>query len=500
MADVKGKNNFSKMPQLNGVDIIPPAGTTGQVLAKASATNYNLEWVDAGTGGGNGGTPASPNNAIQYNNDGVFGATADLMINEVARRLVIRGIDETNIANIGGDTLVTSGDTLAALYVEVNSGGTEIDGMVTYFNRTSSAPNIGGIIKYAYDGATPYIGIVDEDDDPPYINFDTIGTGSITAPQFRNTFGTAGAVASARLGFSWKENDKEVARLDSGSLSLYGDSSQLVIQNESSAQYSRSSFILENIVAGTGGVDRRLFLLEKNGAGATGESTVIFRREDGPDYLDYIRILGTDNNISFNANRTAPAPSYGDVRIENGEFVIANGQLQQETGDPQIGDVLTAENTFGRAEWRPRLEIVKVSNTNITQNINTTSYAVVPLCGTTVFNNASSLYTVNSTTNQITVSVTGWYKVTYAMYVYSTGPRNVVDMRVHINGVATGSIQNAYIRNASADSYGSMYCEELIQIDSGKTVDVRSKRNSSNSTATTLPIAGTSFLSIERVQ
>lgn len=499
MANVKGKNNFSVMPQLNDVDIIPPAGTTGQVLAKATAGNYDLEWVDNGTTN-SGGTPASPNNAFQYNNDGVFGATADFLINETDRQLVIRGAAENNMVNIGGDTLVASGDSKAALYVEIDSSGSDIDGMVTYFNRTSSAPNIGGIIKYAYDGARPYIAIVDEDDDPPFITFDTVGTGTLAAPEYVNSFGSAGPIAGISDGFSWKQNGVEVAQLVSGVLNLRGESSNIAIQNTSTAQYSRASFILENITAGTGGVDRRLFLLEKNSAGAAGESTVIFRREDGNEYLDYIRILGTDNNISFNANRTTSSPTYGDVRVENGEFVIANGQLQQETGNPQIGDVLTAENTFGRAEWRPRLEIVKCNNSNTTQNLNLVSYTNVPLCGTTIYNNSTSLYTVNATTNQITVQETGWYKVAYAVYIYSTGSRNLVNFQVHIDGVATGSIQNSYIRNGTGDSHGSIHCEELFEIQTGDVIDVRAIRNSNNSTATVLASAGTSFISIERVQ
>jgi hypothetical protein len=29
---------------------VPPAGTSGQVLAKASGTNYDLTWIDAGGG------------------------------------------------------------------------------------------------------------------------------------------------------------------------------------------------------------------------------------------------------------------------------------------------------------------------------------------------------------------------------------------------------------------------------------------------------------------
>jgi len=32
---------------------VPVGGTTGQVLAKVNATNYNTQWVNSGTGGEN---------------------------------------------------------------------------------------------------------------------------------------------------------------------------------------------------------------------------------------------------------------------------------------------------------------------------------------------------------------------------------------------------------------------------------------------------------------
>ena len=166
---------------------------------------------------------ANPDTALQFNNNGIFGATADLTVDTTNRRLNIRGAAETNMVNIGGNTLIESGSSNAALYVEIDSSGSNIDGMVTYFNRDAGAGTAtGGWIKYAYDGATPYIGIVDGDDDSPYISFDTVGTGSEAAPQLRNRFGGIGANANGDLGFSWKENNTEVATLQAGVMNVIG--------------------------------------------------------------------------------------------------------------------------------------------------------------------------------------------------------------------------------------------------------------------------------------
>jgi hypothetical protein len=500
MANVKGKDNYTNMPQLNGVEIIPPAGTLGQVLAKASVTDYDLEWIDqSGTGGG---TPSAPVGSLQFNTAGTFDGSADMIRNDADRTLEIRGVDATNMVNIGGDTLLQSGTTTAPLYVEVVSDGGEVDGLTTFFNRTNVGISASAWISYAYDGATPYIKMVDEDDDPPYISFQTVGTGTPTAPQFESSFGSFGPLGDAALGFSWKQANVEIATLQTGFFTLTGNTGTGVdMINTSADQFSRSVIGMTNTVAGVGGVDRRLWLLEKDDIGAVGESTLTLRRENGFEFLDYLRIEGANNNISLNAIRTTGAPAYGDVRVENGNLVIATGQLQQEAGTPSVGNVLTAENTSGLAAWRPRLEIVKATNTNTTSNFNTTIYTIIPLCGTLVFNNGvSGLYTVDTVTHRITVAETGWYKVSYGMYIQSPGARNSLNVQVHINGLPVGTIQSTYIRINNDHFNDSAHGDELFPITAGQQVDVRSVRNSTNGSPTTLGSSGTSFLSLERVE
>ena len=55
MANVKGKDNFEKMPQVDGTDIIPSGGSADQVLTKDSGTDYDYSWQDAQGGGGSSG-------------------------------------------------------------------------------------------------------------------------------------------------------------------------------------------------------------------------------------------------------------------------------------------------------------------------------------------------------------------------------------------------------------------------------------------------------------
>ena len=46
---------LSDLPPIREIQgLLPPAGTTGQILAKKSNTNYDTEWVDAPSGGGSG--------------------------------------------------------------------------------------------------------------------------------------------------------------------------------------------------------------------------------------------------------------------------------------------------------------------------------------------------------------------------------------------------------------------------------------------------------------
>ena len=50
MASVKGKDNYDKMPQVDGTDIIPSGGSSGQILKKDSGTDYDYSWANESGG------------------------------------------------------------------------------------------------------------------------------------------------------------------------------------------------------------------------------------------------------------------------------------------------------------------------------------------------------------------------------------------------------------------------------------------------------------------
>ncbi len=212
MADVKGKDNYEIMPQIDGVDIVPSGGTINQVLTKDSGTSYDYSWQDA-TGGG---TPGGDNRDIQFNNSGSFGGSSNFEYNSTTQRVSIQGIAETTALSINETASSPELNGGATLYIEVNTPGAGVEGMRTYFDRQS--PGINGWITYFYDGNTPNLRIIDEDDDPPYVAFQTIGSGSFDSPQFDNRFLSRGGVANVTTGFSWEVNGSEIMTADSDHL------------------------------------------------------------------------------------------------------------------------------------------------------------------------------------------------------------------------------------------------------------------------------------------
>jgi hypothetical protein len=62
--------------------------------------------------------------------------------------------------------------------------------------------------------------LVDEDDDPPYVSFQTIGTGDFANPQYESSFGARGSTANRTTGFAWylgnsSNGGTEIMALDS---------------------------------------------------------------------------------------------------------------------------------------------------------------------------------------------------------------------------------------------------------------------------------------------
>ena len=105
----------------DGVGVIT-GGTTGQVLAKASNTDYDTEWVDQ-TGGG--GTPGGSDTQVQFNDGGAFGGDPGLTYDKTTDKLTV-----------GGDLELENGGTFT----------TTLQTVTPTANRTVSIPDATGTI------------------------------------------------------------------------------------------------------------------------------------------------------------------------------------------------------------------------------------------------------------------------------------------------------------------------------------------------------------------
>lgn len=196
-------------------------GTANQVLGvNAGATALEYKTLAAGanititpTAGvltiaatGGSGTPGGATTNVQFNNAGAFGGTSNF--NYVAGtnpQVNILGTSATTQLVIGSNTPtstnVTTGSNNSTVFIQVD-GNASSEGLRVYFKRSTAG--ISGWITYDYDQNAPNIRLTDEDDDPPYIQFNTIGTGTYLLPQFTSLFGARGPVAGRTTGFEWK--------------------------------------------------------------------------------------------------------------------------------------------------------------------------------------------------------------------------------------------------------------------------------------------------------
>jgi hypothetical protein len=136
-------------------------GTTGQVLAKVSATDFDTNWVTPAIG------VAGSNRQIQFNNAGVLAGSADLTFDDPTNTLLIGGTtSQSNIASYGilviqpyavttgtayGKTLIVAGGPSL-----VNQGGQVRLTGGSYGNSSSTVAKTGGAVNIV--GGTSWMG------------------------------------------------------------------------------------------------------------------------------------------------------------------------------------------------------------------------------------------------------------------------------------------------------------------------------------------------------
>ena len=144
-----------------GVDA---GGTTGQVLAKASNTDYDTEWVDQ-TGGG--GTPGGSDTQVQFNDGGSFAGDSGLTYDDAAGALTVGGKTVTTDAPIINlsQTWNNAATTFTGLKLNVtntaSAGGSKLlDLQVSGTTSFSVSPsgNLSGIFSTAATSGGTAIG------------------------------------------------------------------------------------------------------------------------------------------------------------------------------------------------------------------------------------------------------------------------------------------------------------------------------------------------------
>jgi len=169
---------------------VPAGGTTGQVLAKASATDYATEWVDQSGGGG---SPGGSDTQVQFNDGGAFGGDAGLAFNKTSGSLTV-----------GGKTVTTTAP-VADLTQTWNASGTTFTGFNLNVTDTASAAGslladfqVGGVSKFSV-GKTGAITIANGSSTPLTLTGETFAlalSGSAGTPAFRSQAFSVGGGAN----------------------------------------------------------------------------------------------------------------------------------------------------------------------------------------------------------------------------------------------------------------------------------------------------------------
>ena len=146
MTIIKGKENYDQMPQIDGTDIVPAGGATGEVLKKNSATDYDYDWAAEAGGGGSSGR------VFTFFADQLITVGSDWNITEIApasadtnnASLIVRRFDDTTEAGVGMIVRVPSGMTnMTVRYLTRAETGANTTSAVSLHRR--KIPNNGSI-------------------------------------------------------------------------------------------------------------------------------------------------------------------------------------------------------------------------------------------------------------------------------------------------------------------------------------------------------------------
>ncbi|WP_411768411.1 hypothetical protein [Winogradskyella sp. A3E31] len=145
---------------------------------------------------------------------------------------------------------------------------------------------------------------------------------------------------------------------------------------------------------------------------------------------------------------------------------------------------------------------VKYSNSDITTNINQNTPINLPVCGNELWNDNTSLYSVNAVTNEITINETGRYRIVVnaAFSVASNGPQRAnPEMYVALDDMQIGGFASTgYMRRNSGHNESSVNFTEVIEVTGNQVLTIKVQRAGNNGTVN-LRSAGTTNVYIEKI-
>lgn len=174
---------------------VPPGGTTGQVLSKASDDDYDTTWDDAGSGS----SPGGPDGSIQFADSGALAGSAELGYDDVTTTITFGSINGDAFfmapiatgSDTGGNLALSAGDS-----IDDSSGG--VGGAIAVHGGSGDGTGgearlAGGLVGQVAGGATGVAG------DGVVQGGDDISAGGGTAGNVRliggtSSSGTAGSV------------------------------------------------------------------------------------------------------------------------------------------------------------------------------------------------------------------------------------------------------------------------------------------------------------------
>ncbi|NQX86321.1 MAG: hypothetical protein HRT67_10535 [Flavobacteriaceae bacterium] len=167
------------------------------------------------------------------------------------------------------------------------------------------------------------------------------------------------------------------------------------------------------------------------------------------------------------------------------------GKLQYNS-NTKVSPVWLNISTSGRS--------LKYSNTDTTTNINQDNAINLPIFGTQNWNDNTTLYSVNTASNSVTINEAGRYRITVnASLINPNGIRLAPEMYISVNGVqASAYASTGYTRNAGLHHKSSLHIREVLELPQNAVVSI-SIIKAGNSGSVTLRSANTSTFHIEKI-